>query len=102
MEASGAPRLGDTVDEMLTREGVGDEGSVTLLVGLDERHEGDVETLREILRSADGEIVRDLGFDIYRISVPQSSLDHVVGQTVLEYVECPDEEGNGAPQPMGN
>lgn len=102
MAASSAPQLGDTVSEMLTREEVDGESSVTLLVGLSEAHEGGVEPLREVVRSAGGEVVRDLGFDIYRISVPKSSLGRLAEQTMLEYVECPDEEGEGGPQPMGN
>ena len=100
MAASSTPLLGETVSEMLTRERVDEESSVTLLVGLSEAHEGGVEPLREVVRGAGGELVRNLGFDIYRISVPESSLGQVAEQPILEYVECPDEKGADAPRPV--
>lgn len=102
MAASSAPQLGDTVSEMLTREELDEDSSVTLLVGLSNAYEGGVEPLREVVRNAGGEIVRDFGFDIYRVSVPKSSVGRIAEQTMLEYVECPDEEGEGGPRPMGN
>ncbi len=100
MAASSAPQLGDTVSEMLTREYVDEGSSVTLLVGLSNAHEGGVEPLREVVRNAGGEIVRDLGFDIYRVSVPKSSVGRLAEQTMLEYVECPDEERGDASRPV--
>lgn len=102
MAASGAPQLGDTVSRMRTQRESDEETTVTLLVGLSEAHEGDVEPLREVVRGAGGEVVRDLGFDIYRVSVPKSSVAQLAEQTMLEYIECPDTEGAGGPVPMGN
>jgi hypothetical protein len=101
MSEATTPQLDDEVRGMLATASTGGDTTVELLVGL-RREDADASRtrLRESVQKIGGEITQSVGFDIYRVSIPQSSLDNFVQNPTLEYVESPDEDGG--PEPMGN
>lgn len=77
-----------------------DEDDAVVLVGLEEDDPRSTETrLAETVERVGGEIVRALGFDIYRVSVPGNRLD-ALSEPWVDYVERPDE--TAGPEPQGN
>jgi len=94
------PETDERVETLLRTPDAASGDTVAVLVGVDESAENGGPALRELVDRVGGEVLKDHGFGVYKLSVPVTALDAFTDASYLEYVEIPDPDGS--PVLMGN